>query len=88
MHSTAHKCLTWSIGLFVLGTLVMVWGSDAYIALANRAGANAQAGLVIMDHVFTFTRNAVFPLGAALLGAAVVIQTLSAERTDPLQHSQ
>ena len=77
MHSTAKKCVQWAVGLLVLGAVLLVYGTQAYVGLADLAGAGAQTGLSALNIVLTIVRSAIFPMAAALIGAAVVIQTLA-----------
>lgn len=77
MHPTAKKCLQWAVVLFIVGVVVLVYGTDVYVRLAEVAGANADAGLHVVDILLTLVRSTAFPLGAALIGAAIVIQTLA-----------
>lgn len=81
MHSTAKKCVIWAVCLFVLGGLALAWTTDLYLLIANRMGANAQVGVAVLTTVLNGVRWALFPTGAALIGAAVVIQALSPDRT-------
>lgn len=77
MHQTAKRCVQWAVGLWVLGAVVLIYGAQAYVWLADEVGSDAQAGLDAVDIVLTIARSALFPLGAVLIGAAVVIQTLA-----------
>ena len=77
MHPTAKSCITWAVGLFVVGTILVVWLPDLYMAVANRAGVTAQIGLDVLITVLDLVQRVAFPLGAALVGAAVVVQTLA-----------
>lgn len=77
MHPVAIKCTRWSVGLLILGSLANAFGPDLYMRLADYAGINAAAGLRALDLVLTVTRWVTLPLGASLVGAAVVIQTLA-----------
>lgn len=80
MHPTAKTCVGWAVGLFVVGTILLVWLPDLYLAVADRAGANAQVGLDVVLTVLDLVQRVAFPLGASLVGAAVVIQTLAPAR--------
>lgn len=77
MHSTAKKCVIWAVCLFVLGGLALAWTTDLYLLIADRMGANAEVGVAVLTTVLNGVRWALFPTGAALIGAAVVIQALS-----------
>ncbi|NYI40817.1 hypothetical protein [Demequina lutea] len=77
MHPVAVKCIRWAVGLFVLGALTSTYGSDVYYRLSEYAGINASAGLTVISVVVTLMQWTLMPLGASLVGAAVVIQTLA-----------
>lgn len=81
MNPAAKKCIQWSIGLFVVGTLLLVYLPDIYQAIAGRAGANAEVGLEGLTIALTLVNSTVMPVGAALVGAAVVIQALAGAAT-------
>ncbi len=68
MHSTAKTCVRWAVALFVSGAIVLVYGTDLYAGLADVAGANAAAGLDVVNIVLTVVRSTAFPLGAVLSG--------------------
>jgi hypothetical protein len=92
VHSTAKKCVQWAVALFVSGAILLVSGPDLYVGLARVAGANAEAGLGVVNILLALLRSTAFPLGAVLIGAAIVIQTLAPpdeslahERSDPGQ---
>ena len=80
MYPTAKKCVIWAVCLFVFGALAMAWSTDLYLLIADRMGANAQVGVAVLTTVLTGLRWSLFPTGAALIGAAVVIQALSGDR--------
>lgn len=77
MHPTVTRCVQWAAGLWVLGALVLIYGSPAYLWFTELMGANAEVGLGLVNIVLTVVRSAIFPMGAVLIGAAVVIQTLT-----------
>ena len=87
MHSTAKKCVQWAVALFISGAILLVYGTDLYVGLAHVAGANAEAGLGVVNILLTLIRSTAFPLGAVLIGAAIVIQTL-APRDKSLAHER
>ena len=87
MHSTAKKCVQWAVALFISGVILLVYGTDLYVGLAQVAGANAEAGLGVVNTLLTLIRSTAFPLGAVLIGAAIVIQTL-APRDESLAHER
>ncbi|PVU82747.1 hypothetical protein DDP54_06665 [Cellulomonas sp. WB94] len=85
MHSTAKKCVQWAVALFVSGVILSVYGTDLYMALARVAGANAETGLGAVTILLNLVRSTAFPLGAVLIGTAIVVQTL-APHDEPLAH--
>ena len=74
---TARTCLRWAVGLLVAGALLLVYGTQVYVAAAGLAGANAEVDLGLVNIVLTLVRSTTFPVAAALIGAAVVIQALA-----------
>ena len=77
MHATAKKCVQWSIALFLVGALLIVFGPQIFKQISDLAGANAAVGLDLVDVTLTLVRSTSMPVGAALIGAAVVIQVLA-----------
>lgn len=77
MHEVTKKCLGWGIGLIVLGAILLVWGTDWYVAVAGADDGTGDAGLAVFNLVLAAIRNTCFPLGAGLISAAVVIQALA-----------
>ena len=89
MHPTAKQCVQWAVALLIAGAVALVYGPDLYAGLADRAGANAAAGLDVVNILLTLVRSTAFPMGAVLIGAAVVIQTLAPrDRSDDDEHSE
>lgn len=80
MNKTVRKCVVWAGGLFLLGAIAIVWLPSLYAAIADHSGPTAQAGLNVLDVLLTLIRSSLFPIGAALVGAAVVIQALDGSR--------
>ena len=76
MHPTARKCVRWATGLFVVGAVLIVFGPHLFAAIAGRV-PNEGAVLGAVDVTVTLVRWTLMPLGASLVGAAVVIQTLA-----------
>ena len=74
---TAKKLLTYGVAGVVLGTLLAAYGVDIFAWLSNRAGTNAEAGLAAVSLVITLLRGVLVPVGAAFIGAALVINALS-----------
>lgn len=79
MHPAAKKCIQWSIGLFVVGSVLLVYIPEIFLVISKRAGANAAIGLDFMDVTLELVRWTFMPVGASLVGAAVVIQALTSE---------
>ncbi|MFD1719548.1 hypothetical protein [Georgenia deserti] len=67
------------MALFVVGGFLVAVGPDLYTALAGAVNASAEPGMRVLSVVLTIVRTGLIPLGAALFGAAVVIQALSGE---------
>lgn len=76
MHPTAKRCIEWAVVLLILGAILLVYGTDAYVGLTKLAGANADVGLDAVNIILTLVRSALFPMGAVLIGVAIVIQTM------------
>lgn len=77
MHPTARRCVIWAVVLLVAGAVLHTTIPDLYAALVDAAGPNAEIGMRAVDVVLTLVRWALFPMGAALVGAAVVVQALA-----------
>ena len=82
MHPVAKRCVTSGVLLLVAGSVLVIYIPDLYNAIAGVAGSNAQIGLGLINIVLTVIRASVMPLGAALIAAAVVIQTLGGHEHD------
>ncbi|SDB84858.1 hypothetical protein SAMN05216410_0425 [Sanguibacter gelidistatuariae] len=85
MNPAAKKCIRWSIGLFVVGALLLVYLPDIYMAINNRTGPNAELGLGFLTVALTLVQWTLMPVGASLIGAAVVIQVLAGETKHPAE---
>ena len=81
MHPIAKRCVQWAIGLLVLGAVVLIYGAQAYSWLSDVAGANADTGLDAVNIILTIVRSTTFPLGAVLIGAAIVVHALADDNT-------
>ena len=77
MNSTAKKCIYWAIGLWIAGAVLLIYMPDIYLAVADRAGANAEFGLRGLNIALVLVNSTLIPVGAALVGAAVVIQVMT-----------
>lgn len=87
MHPTAKKCVIWAVCLFVLGGLALAWTTDLYMLISDRMGRNAQVGSAVLSTVLAGVQWSLFPTGAALIGASVVIQALSTDRARAEEHT-
>ena len=74
----AKKSLIAGIAVLLAGAVVVAYGTDTYVWFAGLPGATAEPGLHVVSLVLNILRLTLMPLGAALVGAAVVIQSLSA----------
>lgn len=77
MHPVAVKCIRWAIGLFIFGGLTAAYGTDVLVRLSEYTGATGIAGFTFMNVAIGILRWTLMPLAGALVGAAVVIQTLA-----------
>jgi len=77
MHPVAVKCIKWAVGLFIFGGLTAAYGGNFLVWLSEYTGATAIIGFSFMNVVIGILRWTLMPLGASLVGAAVVIQTLA-----------
>lgn len=77
LHPVARRCLVWGILTLVAGSVLMVYAPDIYVALSGYAGSTATAGLDLVNVVLTLVRWSLMPLGASLIAASIVIQTLA-----------
>lgn len=77
MVPSAKKSLIAGIIVLVAGAIVVAYGTDAYVWLTGVAGANAEPGLHAVSLVLNILRLTLMPVGAALVGAAVVIQAVA-----------
>jgi hypothetical protein len=82
VHPTAKRCIAWAVGCLLGGAVLLAYGPNVYASVARVAGANAEAGLGLLNLALTLVDNLLFPLGAVLIGAAVVIQTLGGDRDE------
>jgi len=76
MNPTAKKCVQWAVIMFVIGVGALAFGPHIYSVISNTAGSNAQAGMDFLNIVILVLTNACLPTGGALIGAAVIINTL------------
>lgn len=73
----AKKSLVAGIVVLLGGAIVVAYGTDAYLWLTDVSGATAETGLHAISLVLNILRLTLMPLGAALVGAAVVIQSVA-----------
>ena len=88
MHPVAKKCVIYGVLLLVVGAVLVIYIPDVYNAIVNTAGNNAQPGLDFINIVLQVIRSSFTPVGAALIGAAVVIQTLADPGHDDQDHRE
>lgn len=79
MHPVASRCIFWGVVLFIAGAIGMKYIPNVYSALEDVAGPNAEIGLGIADVTLTAIRLGLMPMAASLIGAGIVIQTLSGQ---------
>lgn len=77
MDPTARRCVGWAVACLVIGSLVVAIFPPVLMWLATSAGQPGQVLLTVVEPVVAILRWSLFPLGAALIGAAVVIQWLA-----------
>jgi len=77
MHPVAVKCIKWAVGLFIFGGLTFAYGVNFLAWLSDYTGVNAIIGFSFVNVVVGILQWTLMPLGGALVGAAIVIQTLA-----------
>jgi len=77
VHPVAVKCIKWAVGLFIFGGLMSAYGVNVLVWLSEYTGATGIAGFTFVNVLFGILQWTLMPLGGALVGAAVVIQTLA-----------
>lgn len=77
MHSTARRCCYWAVALFAVGIFALALGPRLSYAISVGVGANAEIGMSLLNLAITVLMNACLPTAGALVGAAVVINTLT-----------
>jgi multisubunit Na+/H+ antiporter MnhG subunit len=88
LHPVAKKCVIYGVLLLVVGAVLLIYIPDVYNAIVNAAGSNAQPGLDFINILLQVIRSSFMPVGAALIGAAVVIQTLSNDKHNNQDHPE
>lgn len=86
MHQAARKCCYWACFLFVVGIGAVAFGPGIYSAISRGVGANAEAGLSLLNLTITILKNACLPTAGALVGAAVVINVLAGAAANSSQN--
>lgn len=76
MHPTAKKCTVWAVVLFVVGA-VSYFGAPWFFTDIQGNGADAVITARASEFVLFLGQWCATAIGAALVGAAVVIQTLA-----------
>lgn len=77
MHPVAKRCLIWAAVLLAVGTLMFVYGVNLLTWFQGLVGYNAEPALHAFGIVTSILHTFAMPLAAALIGAAIVIQTLA-----------
>jgi len=77
MHPVAVKCIRWAVGLFIFGGLMFAYGVNFLVWLQDYTGPNSIIGFSFISVFVGILQWTLMPLGGALVGAAVVIQTLA-----------
>jgi hypothetical protein len=77
MHPVAVKCIKWAVGLFIFGGLTFAYGVNFLAWLSDYTGVNAIIGFSFVNVVVGILQWTLMPLGGALVGAAIVVQTLA-----------
>lgn len=76
MHSASIRCIRWSVALFIVGALFMMYSGSVVFWVYEWLGVNGELGAHLLSFIVTVVNSTVFPLGAVLIGAVVVIETL------------
>ncbi len=77
MHPVAKRCLWWAGGLVSLGTLFLAFGANIVYSFTAFVGTNAELAVYPFAFVAQMITSFAMPLAAALIAAAIVIQTLA-----------
>lgn len=87
LNPTAKKLLIYGVGGMLLGTLTTAYGVSFFSWLSSVAGYNAEPGLQLVSLIITLLRGLLIPIGAAFIGAAIVIDVTFRESADDLGSS-
>lgn len=83
MHPVAKKCLIAGIVTLVVASGVLAFGAELMFGLlAPGPDGSMDVGIRIVQLVIGLAQGGLAPLGAVLVGAAIVVQTL-APRPEP-----
>lgn len=77
MHPTARRCVQWAIGLFLVGATTEVFAARLISAIGPALGSSLNEVATAVAFTITLARWTTMPVGASLVGAAVVINTLA-----------
>jgi hypothetical protein len=77
MHPVAKRCLWWAAALVIVGALFILYGPTIIYRASEYLGRNGRLGFYPIALIAQMITSFAMPLGAALVGAAVVIQTLA-----------
>ncbi|WP_062312419.1 hypothetical protein [Demequina rhizosphaerae] len=80
MHPTAKRCVQWAVGLVLVGTAAIVFGTELVIRASEHLGQNGALAFWLIDYVIGGIRLFAVPIAAALVAAAVVVQALAPAR--------
>ncbi len=84
MHPTARRCFQWAAACLVVGAVLLAYGANWFASVSTALGANAQVGVGLLNIALTLVSSLMFPLGAALISAGIVIRALlPAQNTPP-----
>ncbi len=81
MHPVAKRCTWWAIGLAGIGSLFIALGAEIVYSFTEFVGSNGEFAIYVFAFVAQVITGFALPLAAALIGAAVVIQTLAPKST-------
>lgn len=77
MHPVSKKCIRWAVALLIVGAVLMVL-VPLLGAFAGSLGSNPASAVVSV--LLSLLQTTAIPVGASLLGAAIVIQVLAPAR--------
>ena len=78
MNETAKKCVAWAVGLIVVGWLIGGWVADYVLtSIGIPSTPSGQTAWETISTIVSLVRQGAVTVGAVLIGAAVVINTLT-----------